>query len=1632
MSEQEKINYEPRDYQLELFHAAIEDNIVACLGTGTGKTFISILLIKDLSHQIRKPLSEGGKRTVFLVPTVPLVDQQTKVIKKHTDLQVDGYWGEKGVDFWTGDRWEVEFEKNQVLVMVAEVYRNVVSHGFFPLSKINLIIFDECHRAVGNHPYREIMRLFHNYPEPYPRIMGLTASVLNGKCSASKLGKHICHLEMTLKCKALVASDVTSISKFGTKPKEMLVYYNLPEETLIESNTPNQRIRDLFDLADKYLEVAKKRKPDFKLEVEPENLDMFHPHRDCKHFASDIKEVMKDMGIWCAHNLVCLSIMELEKNILRTNEPESLRIYDKIKSIYENIRKQMEILMSTEMKQDLILTNIPHKLLRLLGLLKTKNPLGSVNYDQSEALCGIVFVQKRVTAYILNAWLQEVAKYQPYKFLKTDFVVGHGMLQAVEGKQTFNSNKQKEVLEKFRKEEINLLLASSVIEEGMDIRQCNLVIRYDPPLDYRSFIQSKGRARAKKSIFVIMIPKDKEEVVKFLKDIVNYKTIEKILLKMCLDRQVPDHLDSEKHLSSDVPELPYQPFDYVGAPIISLTSSISTVYKYCSLLPSDRFTRHYPFSRIITCHVEGSSQDEYICQMKMPINSVIKDWVTGKQMAMKTYAKMSAALAVCKLLHEAGELDDKHLLPIPIKLSILPEEELDEVDSSINNNTHCFQKKIAKIIEGVPPQANCTFYVTVIHMKLDKLKPGSEQAPASLKLDPQMSPRFYAVITPRALPLLCNFPVFNMAGKLEVELVTLPEKFILSHEGRETLAKFQYATFTELLKLEETLLYYNVDKPSLALFIGAVFKEGEKFTLDWSFMESVNKAYSRKMFINLPAQLQRTNDVQKTSKKENKTCEIPIDFRDAVVFPAYKTDNKHPLYVYKISDKTVKSAFINKKFKDYEEYYSSAYGVKHFDYSRNMLECFFCDKPWLPVPQYLNRFCVVTSNQNKYDRRYCLPVDICEIQATPASMRKLAVCLPVVLYRINSLLLVHDLKTIVSMATGIGSQVESAICAPIECNWNLLDYKLKQKEAKNNAKMFAYGELVDDDLILEDIEDDEIIDQKSKDVIDEDFENPKEMYNILTSVFDNRRRGQLKSSLIDLDENPKLELLKLPKLSVLLEAITALNASDFLNLERLETVGDAFLKYATSMYEFHTHPLFNEGHLTVLKMRQISNSKLRKIGIKMKLHEMLNYNKFEPSATFLPPAFHVQDGLEEAYAEFKPNMQSLFLYGDIDSLKKLNSEELNEKLKRDNSPNADNKGLKKHMISLRTMQYLGDKSIADLVEALIGSYVSSCGTKGTLLFMSWLGLKVLPERPQEEREALLQQNTPPILAQYYTDIPRPLTALLKDTELYQNRMQELLSGFEKLERQIGYVFKDRSYLLQAFTHTSYNGMHVTDCYQRLEFLGDAVLDYVITRHLYADPMEFCPGEMSDLRQALVNNTFFAMLAVKYNLHKYLKYASPLLLGVIDTFATKVQESSTKDLLEEVPLMLNEIDCECAEEIEVPKVLGDVVESLAGAIYLDSGYSFNKVWEVFQPMMIRELEHYRKRIPINPVRQLIELFPEKKAVFSDALKVKSGTAVKVSVFVDQEEHKFCGYGVNRRQAKLTAAKLALRKLVKNSK
>ncbi|XP_034941920.1 endoribonuclease Dcr-1 [Chelonus insularis] len=539
------------------------------------------------------------------------------------------------------------------------------------------------------------------------------------------------------------------------------------------------------------------------------------------------------------------------------------------------------------------------------------------------------------------------------------------------------------------------------------------------------------------------------------------------------------------------------------------------------------------------------------------------------------------------------------------------------------------------------------------------------------------------------------------------------------------------------------------------------------------------------------------------------------------------------------------------------------------------------------------------------------------------------------------------------------------------------------------------------------------------------------------------------------DYQPELSGHPGPSPSLILQALTMSNANDGINLERLETIGDSFLKYAITTYLYCTYDVIHEGKLSHLRSKQVSNLNLYRLGRQKMLGESMITTKFEPHDNWLPPCYYVPKELEQVFIESGvPSV--LWNQADIPSLQAINKNEITQvieetehklgmmRIELDQNEHKDDEfdGFQCSIpYNLITQHSIPDKSIADCVEALIGAYLIACGPRGALLFMAWLGIHVLPTTEvtlvQEEEPLDKLPGSSPFIKRVnekgkttwtqirYGTLEEPRNPLLRYVSNPEKELEMMLDGYDKLEESINYKFKDISYLLQAFTHASYQPNKLTDCYQRLEFLGDAVLDYLITRHLYEDLRQHSPGALTDLRSALVNNTIFASLAVRCGFHKYFRHLSPGLNVVIDRFV-RIQEENGHSISEEYYL-IGEEDSEEAEDVEVPKALGDVFESLAGAIYLDSGMSLDAVWSVYYNIMKSEIEQFSTNVPKSPIRELLELEPE-TAKFGKPEKLADGRRVRVTVDVFGKG-SFKGIGRNYRIAKCTAAKCALKKLKK---
>lgn len=119
------------------------------------------------------------------------------------------------------------------------------------------------------------------------------------------------------------------------------------------------------------------------------------------------------------------------------------------------------------------------------------------------------------------------------------------------------------------------------------------------------------------------------------------------------------------------------------------------------------------------------------------------------------------------------------------------------------------------------------------------------------------------------------------------------------------------------------------------------------------------------------------------------------------------------------------------------------------------------------------------------------------------------------------------------------------------------------------------------------------------------------------------------------DRQPDLQNHPGPSPSIILQALTMSNANDGINLERLETIGDSFLKYAITTYLYCTYENVHEGKLSHLRSRQVSNLNLYRLGRRKILGEFMVATKFEPHDNWLPPCYYVPKDLEKALIEAK-------------------------------------------------------------------------------------------------------------------------------------------------------------------------------------------------------------------------------------------------------------------------------------------------------------------------------------------------------------------------------------------------------------
>ncbi|MGD9554259.1 MAG: ribonuclease III [Arcobacteraceae bacterium] len=221
-----------------------------------------------------------------------------------------------------------------------------------------------------------------------------------------------------------------------------------------------------------------------------------------------------------------------------------------------------------------------------------------------------------------------------------------------------------------------------------------------------------------------------------------------------------------------------------------------------------------------------------------------------------------------------------------------------------------------------------------------------------------------------------------------------------------------------------------------------------------------------------------------------------------------------------------------------------------------------------------------------------------------------------------------------------------------------------------------------------------------------------------------------------------------------------------------------------------------------------------------------------------------------------------------------------------------------------------------------------------------------------------------------------------------------MSDYSKLEKCLGYQFKDKNLIVEALTHKSYKKPYNNE---RLEFLGDAVLNLIVGEYLYHKFPKSNEGDLSKIRASLVNETGFTKLAKDINLGDF------IYISVAEERNNGRKKAS---------------------------ILSDAFEAIMGAIYLESGLNNLK------PIMLQLLENSYDKINLDV------LFSDYKTALQEITQSMFGSIpeykleksfgpdhqkeFEVSIWIDEKNYG-TAKGKSKKLAQQAVAKIALEKL-----
>lgn len=452
-----------RDYQQSIFANSLDKNSLVVLPTGLGKTVIALMLSVYYFNK-----SKGEKKVLFLAPTKPLVEQQ--------QLSFENFFeNSKEFKFQTltglvsPKKREELYKKNDFIFSTPQLIENDIINNIVNPSDFCLVIIDEAHRATGNYSYCFIAEQFE---KANSNILALTASPGTSLDQIREVMENlkVNHVEV----KSYDDKDVkpyvnnTNVEHISVElPKEFEEVKNLLKQVF------NERIGKL-----KKLNCFEKKNANQITKM------------DLLMLQSQLREQISlgeaDEDTWSAISLAA-GVMKLQYGQELFESQEISAAYTYFHNFFraggDNSKAVQELINDYDFRDayqkllNLTKQEVLHpKLIKLKEIIFEK-------FSKNPDLKIIVFNQYRESAQKIVAELSKVKEIKPVLF------VG----QAKKGDFKLSQKDQKKVLDEFRGDGFNVLVSTSVGEEGLDIPKVDLVIFYEPVPSAIRTIQRIGR-----------------------------------------------------------------------------------------------------------------------------------------------------------------------------------------------------------------------------------------------------------------------------------------------------------------------------------------------------------------------------------------------------------------------------------------------------------------------------------------------------------------------------------------------------------------------------------------------------------------------------------------------------------------------------------------------------------------------------------------------------------------------------------------------------------------------------------------------------------------------------------------------------------------------------------------------------------------------------------------------------------------------------------------------------------------------------------------------------------------------------------------------------------------------------------